>query len=536
MSIETLALLTPEIVLAATAVLVYVGGAFVDARSTFSWIAAGGIIVAAAALWTTTAAAAPGGPVAADQLAYYGRWLALAVGILFVLMTSRGLSTPGTSEYVGSLLLVTVGMMLVAGASELVLLFLALELVSIPTYILLYLGRRDAASQEAAAKYFFLSILASALLLYGFSFLYGAAGSTDLGAIAAVLRADDPGFFDPRAKVALVLIFAALAFKIAAVPFHFYAPDVYQGTTNPNAGLLAVVPKIAGVLALLRLVVIAMPEPGLEVCAWRIAMVLAVLTMTLGNVMALWQDNIRRLLAYSSIAHAGYMLVGLSVGLYTRNFAAGPDAPASFNGIGAMLFYLCVYALGSIGAFSVLVYLGRDDKQIDGVDELAGLGRTCPIAAAAMAVFMFSLAGIPPLAGFWGKFTIFASALTVDISGVPGTYVRPWFVGLAVIGMLNAAIAAAYYLRVIGVMYFRLPLATPKIRPDAGARFTMVFCALLTIAVGFFPAPLIRESDEASPTAAAAAEDAQSTSSPRSRSLGATTGRDYRARPPVAAL
>lgn len=520
MSTDTVWLLSAEIVLIAVAVLIYLGGAFVDARRCWSWIAAGGIVVAGVALWDfgrpdtpggppapaaaeagssspSDAAETPRGPVTSDPLAYYARWLSLAVGALFVLLTSRPLATQGTPEYVGSLLLAVAGLMLVCSASELVLLFVGLELISIPTYILLCLGRRGAPSEESAAKYFFLSVFASAMLLYGFSFLYGTTGSTDLSVIHQRLSAAGglPSSLEALAKVALVLVFVGLGFKIAAVPFHFYAPDVYQGTTYPNAGLLSVVPKAAGMVALVRILVAAMP--GLQPYAWRIALVLSVLTMTFGNVMALWQDNLRRLLAYSSVAHAGYMLIGLSVGLATAG------VQSEWDGISALFFYLAVYAVATIGMFAAMEFLGRRDRQIEAVDELAGLGRTRPLLAVAVAVFMFSLAGIPPMAGFWGKLVVFGSALSVDARNWATGDLWPWFVALAVIGVLNAAVAAAYYLRIVGVMYFRTPLGTPRPRGGLGPWLAMTACALLTVLIGILPGPLLRESDNARPGAVA---------------------------------
>lgn len=497
MSTETVFLLGAEIVLVAAAVLIYIAGAFVEARRVWSWVALGGIVLAALALATWGAITTPGGSVTTDKLAYYVRWLALAAGALIAMLAWRPLAKSGTPEYIGSLLLTIVGVMMVAGAEDLMLLFVGLELVSIPTYIVLYLGRRDAASQEAAAKYFFLSVLASAMLLYGFSFLYGATGSTDLGAIYEALTGagSRAGGFPALANVALVLVFAGLGFKIAAVPFHFYAPDVYQGTSHANAGLLSVVPKIAGMVALIRVVALSMPEE--ESYAWPIAMALAILTMTLGNMVALWQENIRRLLAYSSIAHAGYMLIGLSVYL-----ASAPEAAVKWDGVGALLLYLVVYAVATIGTFAALACLGRGEKQIDDVEELAGLawtaGPTRPLLALAIALFMFSLTGIPPLAGFWGKLAVFFSAL-----GVGGNQ-RGWFVGLAVAGVLNAAIAAAYYLRIVGVMFFRMPLGTPPIQRGAGGAFAAtVLCAVLVLAIGLSPGTLIRQANHASPSRSA---------------------------------
>ena len=329
-------------------------------------------------------------------------------------------------------------------------------------------------------------MLSSAILLYGFSFLYGVAGSTDLAAVRAVLgnAAVLPTGFAALSKLAMALMFAGLCFKIAAVPFHFYAPDVYQGTTYPNAALLSVVPKAAGLVAMVRLLVMAMP--GMEPYSWRVVLAVSLLTMTLGNVLALWQDDLRRLLAYSSIAQAGYMLIGLAVGLATGN------APGPWNGVAALGFYLVAYAAATIGAFAVLEHLGRPDRRLDGVEELAGLGRTRPLAAALLAVFMFSLAGVPPLAGFWGKLLVFGSALNVGgAAGAEGS-LQWWFTGLAIVGVINAAVAAAYYLRVVAVMYFRTPLATPRAQGGAGAWWAAVACALLVVGIGLYPGPLMR--------------------------------------------
>jgi NADH-quinone oxidoreductase subunit N len=489
----------PEIVLAIAAVTIYVAGAFVASRAVWSWIGLGAIAIAAAAMLIQQPQ--PAGPLAGDALGQLIRWLALGVGAMLILTASRS-RAPDVPEYLGSLLLTVVGLMLVAEANELILLFLGLELIAIPTYLLLYLGRRNAAAEESAAKYFFLSVLASALLLYGFSFLYGTTGSTDLGAIAAGLAQPAAGqdALAGLARIALVFVFAGLGFKIAAVPLHFYAPDVYQGTTQLNAALLSVVPKAAGLVALVR---IGLLMPGLESHAWRIALALAVVTMTYANVLALWQDNLRRLLAYSSIAHGGTMLIGLAAGL-----AMAGAGPASWDGIAGLVFYLCVYAVATIGVFAALVHLGREGREVDNVDELAGLGQTSPVMAGAIAVCLFSLAGVPPLAGFWGKLAVFASALDVQpAAGEPGG-LRIWFIALAVVGVLNAAIAAAYYLRVVGVMYFRLPLASPKPEGGRGAWIAAIACAVLVVLLGLASGPLFDACRRASPNVSAQANGA----------------------------
>ncbi len=486
MTFETVQLLTPEIVLIAAAVAIYLGGAFFASPRAWRWIAGVAIAGAAVLLWYEQGRAPADGPLNLDAMAGYGRWLALGFGVMLVLMASDDMP-----EYVGSLLLSIVGLMLTVGAGDLVLMFVSLELISIPTYIMLYLGRRNTSSQESAVKYFFLSILSSAILLYGFSFLYGEAGSTELSAVRAFFTnaAAQPASFSVLSKLAIVLVFAGLCFKAAAVPFHFYAPDVYQGTTYPNAALLSVVPKAAGLVAMARIMVTAMP--GLEPYSWRIVLVISVLTMTIGNLLALWQDDLRRLLAYSSIAQAGYMLMGLAAALATGH------GTNDWSGIGALGFYLATYAAATIGAFALLEYLGRPQRSLDGVEELAGLGQTRPSTALLLAVCMFSLAGVPPLAGFWGKFFLFGSVLDVAGWAEGGTDSGRWFVGLAVAGAINAAVAAAYYLRVVGVMYFRTPLATPRAEGGAGAWWAGVTCTLLVLAVGIYPGPLMEETKKA---------------------------------------
>ena len=423
------------------------------------------------------------GPLLIDGFSHALRWAVLAVGLLLVMLSARSARPNLTPEYLGSLLLIVAGLMLVSVAGDLVLVFVGLELVSIPTYVMLYLGRGGPATQEAATKYFFLSLLSSGLLLYGFSFLYGVGGSTRLDAIHAALEAASTTA--PRlatfAKLGLVLLLAGLGFRITLVPFHFYAPDVYQGTSHPNAGMLAVVPKIAGLAALVRIVAVSMTgdDPGrpdaflkeLSGVAWHLTFALSLVTMTLGNLAALWQQNIRRLLAYSSVAHAGYLLIGLAVGFAVNGGAAGAT---TVDGVGSTLFYLLVYALATLGAFAALAYLGDADRQVENVDDLAGLGRAHPWVAAAISVFMFSLTGLPPFAGFWGKFALLTGAL--GIRNADGN-MSGWFLGLSIAAVLNAAISAGYYLRVVSVMYFRPSVTVPAARGGAGPALATVICA-----------------------------------------------------------
>jgi NADH-quinone oxidoreductase subunit N len=512
-STTTIATLLPEIVLIGAATAIYVAGAFVRSRSAWSWL--GGIALATAAVCcylqtgetdtvragSTTAAS----PLLADGLMTYVRWLALGTGAL-LLLTAQGAAQGQPAEYVGSLLLVVAGTMLVASVGDLVMLFLGLELISIPTYVLLYLGRRNVGSQEAAAKYFYLSILSSAVMLYGFSFLYGVAGSMHLDVIHDRLKEQEfaQSAWLPLTGVALVLTLAGLGFRMAAVPFHFYAPDVYQGTTHANAALLSVMPKLAGVAALARVASLFEGAGRMEI-AWILVLSLAVATMTVGNVLGLWQDNLRRLMAYSSIAHAGYLLIGVAVG-----FAANIEGlTPGFDGLQAALFYVAVYALATIGVFALLGYLGSsqperanlsgtnlssDDRQIDDIDELSGLGQTRPWAALALSVLLLSLAGMPPLAGFLGKLTLFYSAIGLQSAD---SRLTVSFVVLAIAGGLNAAIAAGYYLRVIGAMYFGAEARRPAAAGGRGALAAVAVSLALVIGLGLFPSQVMRGAEHA---------------------------------------
>jgi NADH-quinone oxidoreductase subunit N len=494
MTHDTVIILLPEILLIAIAVAIYMGSALRETQRGWNVVALVGVIAAGCTLAVVQNHAGGGYALIQDNLALFARWLTLALALVYILMSFKPLYHGGTPELFGSLLLVIAGTMLTAAAADLVLIFVSLELISIPTYILLYLGRRDALQQESATKYFYLSVLSSAVMLYGFSFLYGVAGTTNLQAIHDILSQTDklPQGFAVFAKLATVLIIAGLSFRLTAVPFHFYAPDVYQGTTHANAALLSVIPKLAGLAILARIVFWAMPDAE-HIALW-IIMTLAVLSMTFGNMLALWQDNLRRLMAYSSIAHAGYLLIGLAVAL-----ATGGAASNSWDGIGAIMFYLCVYAAATLGAFAVFEHLGRHDRRLEGIDELAGLGRMKPAAAAMLAVFLFSLTGIPPLAGFWGKFQIFGSALSVDAGANSTGQLHGWFIALAIIGVLNAAVSAAYYLRIVAVMYFRSPLGTPRAEGGLGSWLAAVLCCLLTLGLSFYPAPLLRESNRTRP-------------------------------------
>lgn len=415
-------------------------------------------------------------PFRADAVGHFVRLIGLICGIALVLVGWTTFSGLFAGECQACLLLIVAGTNLVACANDLVGVFLALELISIPTYLLLYLVREDADSQEATIKYFLLSIFSSAPFLFGASFLYGATGSTNLEVIRTAFVAAPGTSLPTYLLIAAIFIVAGLGFRITAVPFHFYAPDVFQGTRTPIAAMLAVIPKVAGFVALLRLIGSWLPEPKLAEAAPTVASqvvvmlwALAILTMVLGNILALLQDNLKRLLAYSSVAHAGYMLVGL---------AAARGADHTIAGGPALLFYLAVYGAMTVGIFAVLNFLESPDSPIETVDDVAGLSQTHPVLAAIAALFLFSLTGLPPAAGFFGKLLLLQAAWAQDTIA---------FRVLAVLMAINAAIGGYYYLRVVATMYLKPPKRAAQTIASFSNLVGVGICAGITF--GLFIAP-----------------------------------------------
>lgn len=365
-------------------------------------------------------------------------------------------------EYYGLLLLATAGMMWMAGATDLIVIFLGLEIFSIALYVLVGFNRREARSLEGALKYFLLGAFASGFFLYGIALTYAATGTTRLDAVVAFLRGA-AGAPDPLLLLSGGLMIVGFAFKLALVPFHMWAPDAYQGAPTSVTAFMSVGVKAAGFGALARVLLYALP--GLYAYwVWPLA-VLSVLTMSLGNLAALAQRNLKRMLAYSSIAHAGYVLVGV---------AAGAD------GLGGVLFYLMVYALMNVGAFAVILALeGREDLDLT-LESSAGLGQRHPWLTAAMTIFLLSLAGVPPLAGFLGKLYVFSAA------------VKNGLMGLAIVGVINSVVSAYYYLRVVLTMAFR-PAEEERAAASCPAlRTALVLSAVGTVLLGLWPAPLLR--------------------------------------------
>jgi NADH-quinone oxidoreductase subunit N len=428
-------------------------------------------------------------PLLADDMATFVRLTALATAGLLVLFNWFECDDRRAADYHACLLVVTVGLSLVGSANDLIILFLALELISIPTYVMLYLPRaNDPRAQEAAVKYFLLSVVSSALTLFGFSYLYGLTGTTNLGAMTELLPRLVPGEAGTAALIAIVMVLAGLGFRITAFPFHFYAPDVYHGGPTGTVALLAFVPKVAGFAALMRLFVFVGDAHSVGGDFVRQVMtvfwILAAATMTVGNVMGLLQSNLRRLLSYSSVANAGYLLIGLAV-VPAQVYQPGA---AVASGGAALLFYLIAYGAMTVGAFAVVAALDAPDRRVESIDDVAGLWQTRPWSAALMTVFLLSLIGLPLTAGFVGKFGLFAAALNTPAEAPMQSFFRV----LALVGALNAAVAAYYYVGVIRAMYFHTALtARPAINRFSPDLLTAVICALITIVFGVFPGPLL---------------------------------------------
>lgn len=460
--------LAPQIIVILTALVVFLLGALTGSgrKSYLAYVSLLGLVLAGLAtlyFWDGHEPAFPG-MVAVDALSAYFNLVFLIVTGLALLASVNYVERLGLSdaEYYGLMLTSLSGMMFLAGANSLIVVFLGLEILSIPLYVLAGFNRNDPRSGESALKYFLLGAFASGFLLYGIAMLYGGTGSTALPAIAHYLASASA--VSAYVWIGFGLVVVGFGFKVALVPFHQWTPDVYQGAPTPVTAFMSVGAKAAGFAALIRILIGALSG---EATGWSwVLAVLAVLTMTVGNVAAIAQKNLKRMLAYSSIAHAGYIAVGLVAG--------------SVAGIQAVLFYLVAYTFMNIGAFAVLIALSRDQKDGESLDDFAGLGAAQPLLAAAMAVFMFSLAGLPPLAGFFGKLYVFAAA-------VQGGW---WW--LAAIGVLNSVISAYFYLRVVLTMYMR-PAASSRNDLTIGPALTaaLVVTAVLTVLIGLFPSTLV---------------------------------------------
>ena len=359
-------------------------------------------------------------------------------------------------EYYSLLFFSTIGMMLMASAKDFIVLYLGLELMALSTYILAGIKRNDMKSNEAAIKYFLLGAFSSALLLYGIALLYGLTGTTDVYVIMDYLRLHEA---TPALTLSMVLIAVAFSFKIAAAPFHMWAPDVYEGAPTSITAFMSVGPKAAGFAVMGRVFYIAFQSQQAEWTAILIG--IAILTMAVGNILAIMQTNIKRMLAYSSIAHAGYALLGVIAGM-----------PEGFK---AMVTYLLIYAFMNIGAFSIVILLDKGEE----IEDYKGLSKSHPFVAALMLVFMFSLTGIPPTAGFIGKFNLFMAAINAG------------YVWVVVVAVMFSAISAYYYLRIVMNMYMKEMTEESSISPSPSLGMAIVITVLMVFIIGIMPSVVI---------------------------------------------
>ena len=461
-------LLMPELVIALTLIIVLVFDLF-DAisKTVLGWMT---IVGAGIALWVSiqmhqagTVGTQFNEMFKVDSFSLFFNIIFLVSTILVVLISMSYLDRSDRKQgpYYLLILLATLGMMLMAAGNELIIVFLGLELMSLALYVLAGYFRERPASSEAGMKYLLLGAFASAFFLYGIALIYGGTGTTSVPAIAAAITADDKS---PLLLAGMFLLVVGFGFKVAIVPFHQWAPDVYEGAPTTIAAFISAGPKAAGFAAFLRIFLEALPNLQVE---WSgVLILLAMLTMTVGNVIAIAQTNIKRMLAYSSIAHAGYVLIGL--------------AAANDDGISSAMFYLLIYCVMNIGAFGAIILAKTKDGESLMISDYAGLGTRKPLLAMFMSVMLLSLAGFPPTAGFVGKFYIFKAAVSAG---------HIWLVS---IGAINTAISAFYYLRVVVTMYMREPEEELEFTPYASILVIgLVIAAVGVLLIGILPSLML---------------------------------------------
>lgn len=425
----------PEIVLACTCMALLMFGVFRGDSSTrsVSWIAVLALVVVGVVLTSVQSGrmVAFGGQFIVDDFAHFMKWLVIIGSSLAIIMSINFNEQESIArfEYPVLILFATLGMFMMVSANDLISLYVGLELQSLALYVVAAFRRDSLKSSEAGLKYFVLGALSSGMLLYGCSLIYGFAGTTSFDGLATLFKGLGGTGPSVGLVVGLVFLIAGLAFKVSAVPFHMWTPDVYEGAPTPVTAFFAVAPKIAAIALFIR--VLTGPF-GVLIADWQQVIVLiSIASMVLGALAAIWQDNIKRLLAYSSIGHMGYALIGL---------AAGTEA-----GVRGILVYMTIYLAMNVGTFCCVLAMRRNGRMVEGISDLAGLARNQPMLALSLAIFMFSMAGIPPLAGFFGKLYIFLAAIE------SGLYT------LAIIGVLASVIGSYYYLRIIKIMYFDEP-------------------------------------------------------------------------------
>jgi len=396
-----------------------------------------------------------------DAFAVYFKVFVLIASAVSLVISQDYLERQEIARFEFSILVLlsTLGMMMMLSANNLISLYVGLELQSLPLYVLAAFQRHDLRSTEAGLKYFVLGALASGMLLYGSSLVYGFAGTTDFAALASTLTGPEGEMPSIGLVIGIVFILVGLAFKVSAVPFHMWTPDVYEGAPTPVTAFFSVAPKLAAIGLFIRVMIGPFGE---LVGQWQqIVIFVSIASMALGGFVAINQTNIKRMMAYSSISHVGYALIGLAVG--------------NEVGIQGVLIYMAIYIFMNLGVFACILCMRRSDTMVENIQDLAGLSKTHPMVALALAIFMFSMAGIPPMAGFFGKLYIFLAAIESELYT------------LAVIGVLTSVVAAFYYLRIIKVMYFDEPVDAlhKPVRREIG----LVLLGTSAVILLFFLAP-----------------------------------------------
>lgn len=463
-AIESVRYILPEIILTGFALASLILGLFVKKKGLLGALCLAGIVLAALFLQESYKAASPlfCGMLLNDSFSEFFKEIVLLVAGLIILISMgyRPFSGEDSGEYYFLLLLVAVAMMFAVSSNNLIMIYIALEAVSLISYILVGFLKRDVLSSEGALKYFLFGALSTGIMLYGISFIYGLFGTTDLSAISAALETGDVN--NVTAFISLVLILAGLCFKCALVPFHMWVPDAYQGAPTPIAAFISSGPKAIGFAILIR---IFLKNFFPLFPNWvDIITVISILTMTAGNLIAISQDNIKRMLGYSSIAQAGYILIGFAVG--------------TPRGVEGSLLYILAYVLMNLGAFGCVVLVSNSIKS-DGIKDYAGLYKKDPAIAFMLTLFLLSLAGIPPLAGFLGKFLVFAAAI------------ESRFILLAVAGVINSVIALYYYVRVVKFMYLDEPRTFEVYPRPISLQIALIVALAGILIVGLFPLPFL---------------------------------------------
>jgi len=466
-----LELFMPEIILAIFAILIILLDLFLKQKGLLGAVCIIGLLVSIGytmAMWGGTPQAIFYGRLAVDDFAIFFKLLFLGIAILVILASTDYISKMARfqGEYYALILLSALGMMLMAATTELISIYVALELTSISLYVLVGF-LKDEKSTESSLKYLLLGAIASAVLLYGMALVFGTTGKTQLGEIALVLQTMSlqDTLNNPALIMGIVLLIAGFGFKIAAIPFHMWVPDVYEGAPTPITAYLSVGSKAAGFAVILRVFYSAFGFPDWLSQNWALVFAaLAAIGMTVGNITALPQTNIKRMLGYSSIAQAGYLMVGL--------VTLGASASADVVGRSAVLFFLASYAVANLGAFTAIIAISNKLNS-DLIQDYSGMIKRAPVLAVALTLCLISLIGMPPAAGFLAKFYIFSGAINQG------------FLGLVIIAVINSVISAYYYLRVVKVMWFGEPASEEKV-PSSGALRVALFISCAGVLLLFF--------------------------------------------------